>query len=50
MQATVFALLVVNRKHPPVYDETAIGKSRVQLGFLALIVFGLCLPVVPLSQ
>jgi hypothetical protein len=40
-------LFFLARKHPPVYDETAIGEQRVRLGVLALAVFLLCFSVAP---
>jgi membrane-associated protease RseP (regulator of RpoE activity) len=36
------------RKHPPVYDMTAIGNPRVKLGILALVVFLLCFSIKPI--
>jgi len=36
------------RKHPPVYDQTDIGNSRIRLGILALIVFLLCFSIAPI--
>jgi membrane-associated protease RseP (regulator of RpoE activity) len=36
------------RKHPPVYDQTEIGNSRVRLGILALVVFVLCFSITPI--
>jgi membrane-associated protease RseP (regulator of RpoE activity) len=36
------------RKHPPVYDQTEIGTSRVKLGLLALAVFILCFSLAPI--
>jgi membrane-associated protease RseP (regulator of RpoE activity) len=38
------------RKHPPVYDSSAIGESRVKLGVLALLVFVLCFSLVPINE
>jgi membrane-associated protease RseP (regulator of RpoE activity) len=35
------------RKHPPVFDHSNIGNSRVRLGFLALVVFILCFSIIP---
>jgi membrane-associated protease RseP (regulator of RpoE activity) len=37
------------RKHPPLYDQSAIGQSRVKLGILALIVFVLCFTITPIA-
>ena len=37
------------RKHPPLYDQTDIGRSRVKLGMLALIVFVLCFSITPIA-
>jgi len=50
MQAIIFFFLVVGRKHPRVYDESGIGASRIKLGVLALVIFLICLPLVPVSQ
>jgi len=36
------------RKHPPVYDQTDIGNSRIRLGVLALVVFLLCFSIAPI--
>jgi membrane-associated protease RseP (regulator of RpoE activity) len=36
------------RKHPPVYDQSEIGQSRVKLGVLALVVFVLCFSFAPI--
>lgn len=36
------------RRHPPVHDETDIGKPRIQLGVLALVVFILCFSMSPI--
>jgi len=38
------------RKHPPVYDTTAVGGSRVRLGLVALCVFILCFSLVPINE
>jgi membrane-associated protease RseP (regulator of RpoE activity) len=37
------------RKHPPLYDQSAIGQPRVKLGILALIVFVLCFTITPIA-
>ncbi len=42
-------LFVFARKHPPVYDETDIGTSRIRLGLAALVIFLLCFSIVPLN-
>jgi membrane-associated protease RseP (regulator of RpoE activity) len=36
------------RKHPPVYDQTEPGTSRVRLGILALVIFLLCFSLAPI--
>jgi len=36
------------RKHPPVYDQTEIGTTRIKLGLLALVVFVLCFSPAPI--
>ncbi|MDP9055636.1 MAG: site-2 protease family protein [Acidobacteriota bacterium] len=41
-------LFFLARKHPPVYDRTDIGRPRVQLGMLALVVFILCFSITPI--
>lgn len=41
-------LFFLARKHPPVYDETEIGASRVQLGCVALLIFLLCFSLAPI--
>jgi membrane-associated protease RseP (regulator of RpoE activity) len=38
------------RKHPPVYDSSAIGESRIKLGIVALCVFILCFSLVPINE
>lgn len=42
-------ILLLARRHPPVYDDTAIGLPRVKLGVLALVIFLLCFCVAPVS-
>jgi membrane-associated protease RseP (regulator of RpoE activity) len=41
-------LFVFARRHPPIYDSTEIGASRIRLGFLALVVFALCFSYAPI--
>jgi membrane-associated protease RseP (regulator of RpoE activity) len=38
------------RKHPPLYDHSEIGPSRVRLGILALCVFVLCFSLAPIRD
>jgi membrane-associated protease RseP (regulator of RpoE activity) len=38
------------RKHPPVYDSTAIGDSRIKLGIVALCIFILCFSLTPINE
>jgi len=38
------------RKHPPVYDTTPVGESRVKLGLVALVIFVLCFSLVPINE
>ena len=38
------------RRHPPLYDETKPGASRIQLGILALALFILCFTVIPIRD
>ena len=48
----VFAaiIFVFARKHPPLYDQSEIGESRVKLGILALVIFALCFSIAPFNQ
>lgn len=43
-------LFLFARRHPPVYDETDLGRSRRQLGMLALVVFLLCFSFAPIND
>jgi membrane-associated protease RseP (regulator of RpoE activity) len=43
-------LFLFARKHPPLYDPSEMGKARVQLGFVALLIFILCFSVTPLVE
>jgi membrane-associated protease RseP (regulator of RpoE activity) len=43
-------LFLFARKHPPLYDPSEIGKARVQLGIVALLIFILCFSVTPLVE
>jgi membrane-associated protease RseP (regulator of RpoE activity) len=43
-------ILFFARKHPPVYDSTAIGESRIKLGIVALCVFILCFSLAPINE
>jgi membrane-associated protease RseP (regulator of RpoE activity) len=43
-------LFLFARKHPPLYDETAIGSSRIKLGLLGLFVFLLCFSLAPIND
>jgi membrane-associated protease RseP (regulator of RpoE activity) len=46
-----FALLaILARRHPPVYDESPAGSTRVKLGIVALAVFLLCFSIAPLND
>jgi membrane-associated protease RseP (regulator of RpoE activity) len=38
------------RKHPPVYDSSTVGDSRIKLGIVALCVFILCFSLVPINE
>jgi membrane-associated protease RseP (regulator of RpoE activity) len=38
------------RKHPPLYDSSDIGFSRIKLGVVALCVFILCFSLAPISD
>jgi membrane-associated protease RseP (regulator of RpoE activity) len=41
-------LFFVARRHPPVFDHSDIGRVRVKLGILALVVFILCFSLAPI--
>ncbi len=41
-------LFLFARRHPPVFDQSAIGSQRVKLGVTALIVFLLCFSITPI--
>jgi membrane-associated protease RseP (regulator of RpoE activity) len=43
-------LFLFARRHPPLYDTSAIGGARVQLGFVALGIFLLCFSLIPLIE
>ena len=43
-------LFLFARRHPPLYDPSEMGKGRVQLGFVALLIFILCFSVTPLVE
>jgi len=46
-----FALLaLLARRHPPVYDETPVGATRIKIGLVALAVFALCFSIAPLND
>jgi len=46
-----FALLaILARRHPPVYDETPAGSTRIKIGVVALVVFALCFTIAPLND
>jgi membrane-associated protease RseP (regulator of RpoE activity) len=45
-----FLLFFLARKHPPVYDQTALGDSRMRLGIAALVVFLLCFSIAPITS
>lgn len=46
-----FALLaILARRHPPVYDETPAGATRIKIGVVALVVFALCFSIAPLND
>jgi membrane-associated protease RseP (regulator of RpoE activity) len=38
------------RKHPPLYDASDIGESRVKLGVVALCIFLLCFSLTPINE
>lgn len=41
-------LFFIARRHPRIYDETALGRGRAWLGFLALVIFVISFSVVPI--
>jgi membrane-associated protease RseP (regulator of RpoE activity) len=43
-------LFLFARRHPPIYDASAIGAGRIQLGLLALVVFLLCFTLAPVNN
>ena len=43
-------LFLFARKHPPLYDPSAIGTGRLKLGLVALVIFLLCFSLVPLIE
>jgi membrane-associated protease RseP (regulator of RpoE activity) len=43
-------LFLFARKHPPLYDRSEIGESRVKLGVVALLVFALCFSIAPINE
>ena len=43
-------IFVFARKHPPVYDTTAVGMLRIKLALVALCVFILCFSLVPINE
>jgi membrane-associated protease RseP (regulator of RpoE activity) len=38
------------RRHPPLYDSTYIGESRIKLGVVALVIFVLCFSFAPIND
>ena len=38
------------RKHPPLYDSSAIGELRIKLGIVALCIFILCFSLTPINE
>lgn len=43
-------LFFLARRHPPVWDTESIGRSRAQLGLLALVIFFLCFSLSPIND
>ncbi len=43
-------LFLFARRHPAIYDLSDIGRARVRLGFLALIMFLLCFMLAPIGN
>lgn len=43
-------LLIFARRHPSIYDNSAVGAVRWRLGLVALLLFLLCFSVAPVSQ
>ena len=42
-------MLLIGRRHPPIYDAADLGVERRRLGRLALIVFLLCFSYAPIA-
>ena len=38
------------RRHPPLYDSSEIGESRIKLGIVALCIFILCFSIAPIND
>jgi membrane-associated protease RseP (regulator of RpoE activity) len=43
-------LFLFARKHPPLYDHSEIGQSRIKLGVVALFIFLLCFTFAPIND
>ena len=38
------------RNHPPLYDQSEIGVSRIKLGVVAFCLFLLCFSIAPINE
>lgn len=43
-------LFFLGRRHPLVYDNTGVGRPRVVLGWIAMLIFVLCFTLAPLTS
>jgi membrane-associated protease RseP (regulator of RpoE activity) len=48
----VWAIILwwLGRRHPAIYDSTELGKARIKLGWLALVIFILCFTYQPFAD
>jgi membrane-associated protease RseP (regulator of RpoE activity) len=44
------ALYILGRRHPSIFDSTRLSPGRRRLGYLALIIFGLCFMAAPIAN
>jgi membrane-associated protease RseP (regulator of RpoE activity) len=43
-------LLILGRRHPPIFDATPLSSGRRLLGYLAFLIFGLCFMAAPIAN
>jgi membrane-associated protease RseP (regulator of RpoE activity) len=43
-------LLIFGMRHPSVFDTTRLSPGRRRLGYLALVIFGLCFMAAPIAD